>query len=726
MSVIQQIQEKYAKLMAIIIAIALIIFVVMLAFENGGSLLRGSNSDVIGKVNGEEISGPSFRQKVDQYETYLKQQYGPNAGSMVTQQAIQNAWEAEVGQIVLKSELDKLGLRIGKRELGDILYGANPPQELKQQFSNAETGIYDAASAKRQLDQVLKSGTPEQKANINAFISQQEFLRLNEKYSSLLNNSFNYPKWMVEKENTDNSQLSKISFVREVYASIPDSTVTVSDKEVEDYVGKHKDEFKQEESRSIEYVSFSAQPTAGDTAAALKDITTQKAEFDTTADPAGMTVRYGSSIPYTDVYFGKTQLQTANQQMQTSFKDTILTLPKNAVFGPYLEGGNYVMAKMLDSKILPDSIKCRHILLGTADRQGQPLMDDSIAHHLADSIATAIKGGANFDSLEAKFSTDQQAHLTKGEMTFASSVIQGEGFAPEFGKFLMDGKPGDKQVVKTQFGWHYIEILDFIKPEIHFKIAYLAKAIEASSETDANANNAANQFAGQSRSLKAFDDNAEKLKAKGINKLRQDNISPNEYRLQAGESRTFVKAIYAADAGDVLPVERIGDNYVVAAVTEINKKGTQSVAKARPVVESILRNHKKAEQITKKIGSAATLEAVATALGGKQIEVADSLRLANTTPSLVSAEPKVIGAAFNPANKAKISPVIEGTQGVYVIRIDNLTATSLGDANVAEQRKARADQKKMSLMQMMQQGYDPNTAILKEAATIKDNRNKFY
>src|SRR5258708_8355815 len=106
MSVIQQIQEKYAKLMAIIIAIALIIFIVMLAFENGGSLLRGSNSNVVGKVDGQEIDATDFRQKVDQYENYLKQQYGPSAGAMVQQQALQSAWEQEVGRLVLKSELD--------------------------------------------------------------------------------------------------------------------------------------------------------------------------------------------------------------------------------------------------------------------------------------------------------------------------------------------------------------------------------------------------------------------------------------------------------------------------------------------------------------------------------------------------------------------------------------------------------------------------------------------
>ena len=90
---------------------------------------------------------------------------------------------------------------------------------------------------------------------------------MNEKYNSLLTNSSNSPKWLIEKQNADQSQLAKVSLVREFYTSIPDSTVKITDKEIEDYIGKHKKEYKQEESRSVAYVSFSALPTAADTVA---------------------------------------------------------------------------------------------------------------------------------------------------------------------------------------------------------------------------------------------------------------------------------------------------------------------------------------------------------------------------------------------------------------------------------------------------------------------------
>lgn len=727
MSVIQQIQEKYAKVMAIIIAIALLTFVVMLAFENGGSLFRGSAGTVVGKVNGQEIRMKDFQDKVKQHEDYLKNQ--GYTGSGAGQQAVENAWKGEVNRLLMASEINKLGMQIGKRELGDILYGANPPQYLRQLFSDPKTGVYDARLAKSKIDETMRKAKPDQRAELNAYLEDQEFVRMNEKYNSLLSNSINYPKWYVQKQNDDNSQMSRISYVREVYTSIPDSSITISDKEIEDYISEHKDDpqFKQEESRGIAYVAFSALPTASDSAAILKDVENLKAEYDSTNDVEGFLTRYGSAIKFSDDYFAKAELQTANQQMGATFKDTILTLPKGTVYGPYLDGGTYVLAKMVDSKILPDSVKCRHILLGTTDRQGQQLMDDSVAHRLADSIALAIKNGASFDTLNLRYSSDEVAKADKGEMTFSSSQIQGEGFAPEFGQFiLLDGKPGDKKVVHTQFGWHYIEILNFIKPEMHYQIAYMAKPIEASEETEANASNEANKFAGDSRDQKSFDANAEKLKAKGFNKLYEQNITPNAFQLPSlGVSRTFVKNIYAADLGDILAPERVGENWVVAMVTEVNKKGTKTVRLARLMVEPILKNHKKAEIIGKKVAASTTLEAAAQALGGKQIELVDSIRFQGSQASSISFEPKVIGASFNAANKGKISAPIEGTSGVYVIRVEDISATPIVGANVEDQRKMRVQQMQMQYQQMVMQSQEsPALIALQEGATIKDNRNK--
>lgn len=718
MSVIQKIQEKYAKLMAVIIAVALLTFVVMLAFENGGSLFQGGRTNTVGVINGKKIDAVAFSKRIDQQEASMERQGYPS-GAATRQQAIDGAWSQELGRIILTSELDKLGMRIGKKEMGDILYGENAPQDLKQQFTDPQTGVFNAQLAKQQIDQMLKNKqtSAEQKQQFNDYIDQLEFMRLNEKYSSLLSNSSNFPKWLIEKQNADNSQLASISLVREFYTSIPDSAVKVSDKEIEDYISKHKKEFKQEESRSIAYVAFSAQPTAADTAATRERLLALKPGLDSTKDLQQFLEAQGIRTYYNGYINGK--------NIQIAAKDSIFKIPVGSVYGPYIDGGSFSLAKLVGIRTQPDTAKVRHILVATTQRDPQsgqsvPVRDTVVAKKLIDSIQTVINNGSNFDSVAAKLSDDPGSKEKGG----VYENITSGGMVPEFNNFIFGNSTGTKGIVKTEFGYHYIEILSQKGGSPAYNIAYVALPIEASQETDANASNEATLFAGNSRDQKSFDANVEKLKAKGINKAFAQEIKPNDYQVQGlGVSRAFVKSINDAKAGEVLQPERVGENYVVAIVTEVNKKGTQSAAKARLMVEPLLRNHKKAEQIQKKIGTITTLEAIASTLGAKPIEAVDSLRMTGSQSTIVSSEAKVIGASFNPANKGKVVPqAIEGTSGVYVVRVNNVTATAVADANVTEQRKAKYQQAKMMGSYAAQQAIQ----VLQEAADIKDNRSTIY
>jgi len=720
MSVIQKIQDKYAKLMAVIIAVALLTFVVMLAFENGGSLFQGGPSTTVGVVNGTKIDALSFEKSIEQSEARLQQQGYP--ASMARQQAIDMAWGQEKDRIVMSSEFDKLGMQIEKKEVGDILYGPNAPQDLKQQFTDPQTGVYNAQLAKQQIDQMMKSKQtpPQQKEQFNLYVSQLEFSRMSEKYNSLLTNSSNFPKWLIERQNADQSQLAKLSLVREFYTSIPDSTVRITNKEIEEYVSKHKKEYKQEESRSIAYVSFSALPTAADTIATREKLMVLKPELDTTKDLQQFLQTQGVNTYYNSYINGS--------KIQVAAKDSIFKIPVGTVYGPYIDGGSYSLAKLVGVRTQPDTVNVRHILIATTQRDPQSgqtmqVRDSASAKKIIDSIQTAINSGSNFDTIAVKLSEDPGKNdRNSGAYTGGKyENVTAGGMVPEFNDFIFGNPVGTKGIVKTEFGYHYIEILFQKGNSPAYKIAYLAIPIEASQETDANASNAATLFAGDSRDQKSFDANAQKLsKEKGINKLIATNITPNAFQVPGiGISRSFVKRIYDAKLGQGLQPERVGENYVVAIVTEINKEGTQTAAKARMMVEPLLMNRKKAEIIQKKIGPISTLEAASAALGGKAIETADSVRLSGTQTSIVASEPKVIGAAFNPANKGKVVPqAIEGTSGVYVVRVDNVSATAVANANVAEQRKTKYQEAKM-------RGVYPQQ-VLTEAADIKDNRSELY
>lgn len=717
MSIIQDIRDKYAKLTVVLIALALVGFILTDYFSGKSRGMMGGPSKTIGVVNGKKVLFDDFNKKVAQAEESMKAQGYPAAAASA--QAQEQAWNQEISQILLGEEFERLGIDVGKKELGDILYGPNPPQDIKQQFTDEKTGQFNPVLAKQNIDQVLKKGTEEQKANINAYINQLVNLRMADKYFSLLSGTINFPKWMVEKQNADNSQMAKVSLVRETYASIPDSSIKIEDKDIESFVSKNKSLFKQEESRSISFVSFSASPTAKDSAATLNELMNAKERF-SKADSVAQFLA-GEGAPYFDAY-------VSSSAIQIPVKDSIFKLPVGGIYGPYLDGGSYVLAKMIGSKVLPDSVKCRHVLVSNNPQQGG--VEDSIASRRIDSIKTAINGGANWDSMVQKYNPPSDgSRQNKGEMTFSSTQIQDVNFAPEFARFILfDGKPGERKVVKTSFGYHYIEIMSAIKPTVHYKVAYLPKEIIASQETDNAALNDANAFAAESSDIKSFDANYEKtLKAKGIQKGIATDIARTATSVRGleGASRSFVRAIYDADRGEVLKPERIDNNYVVAVVTEAYDEGTMSIARARLAgAEAELRMKKKGELLKNKIGSVTTLEAAIAKLGGnKTIETTDSLRI--SSGSNMSFEPKVLGAAFNPANKGKVVPeVLIGRQGVYVVRVDDQSITPVTSGDVNTQRLSRYQQAKQNLSNQ----YSPNNpmTILRNAATIKDKRSERY
>lgn len=714
MSFIQDIREKYARWAVVAIALSLLGFIMMDALIGRTNMFSGGPSTLMGKVNGQKIKIDIFNKRVQQQENYLLQQRQGNITERDRRGIYEAVWNDLVNQVLLQRELDKLGLEVGKNEVNDILFGANPPQDLRQQFTDEKTGQYDAALAQQQINDMKKRGTPEQIASLNEYINQLEFQRLSEKYNALVVNSINYPRWFLEKQNADRSLVADISYIRVNYTDtlFVDSLLKVTDAEIEEYMKKRKHIYQQDETRSIQYVSFSAAPSAADSLAIKEKLLQLKPEFDTTQDIQKFFAREGNRILFDDSYSNSNNLNAAG-----SDKDSLIAMRTGTMYGPYIFRSDYILAKKIAEKKWPDTVKVRHILIGLTQRdqnnQEIPIRDSATAKKLADSIMNAIAKGSSFDALCRQFSEDPGS---KDKGGVYENVYQGQ-MVPEFNQFIFDNKTGSKGVVKTQFGYHYIEILSQKGSAPVYKFAYLAKPIEASQETDNQANNDANRFAGEARTWQQFEDRYEKeLKPQGIMKLVAGDIKRNDYMVGGLFSRQLVKNIYNAKVGEVLQPIRIGDEYIVAVVTEANKKGLWPASKARPGVERELKNKKKAEVIKQKLGTITSLEEAAQKLN-KTIEKADSIRLLGASPAL-GFENRVLGAAFNPDNKGKTVPeAIAGVSGVYVIRVESVSATPVEAANVDEQRR--------SLYQTAKQTQQYRFAqVLKDAATIKDYRDK--
>lgn len=715
MSIIQQIRERAAWLVFGLIALSLVGFLLMDAFV-GRSRLFGNRSTTIGTINGDKIEYNDFLKLVnDQEDQYKARGYQVNEG--LQQNIRDNVWKQLVEESILSTDYASLGLDVSDKEINDMLVGANAIPDVKQAFTDPKTGVFDAQAAANQINQlrnIYKAGPKKDAKNYEGArrffeesVPQIIKMRLREKYTALLANSTYVPKWMIEKINADNSQIAAISYVNTPYFTVSDSSVKISDDEINTYVSNHKDQFHQEDSRSIAYVVFDAAPTPADSAKIRQQLIDAKKDFAAAENPEVFLTRMASETPYLDAYMGKSRIQVPN-------KDSIFALPKGGLFGPYLDGGDYVIAKKIDEKVLPDSVRARHILVATVNPQsGQQILDDSSAKKKIDSIKNLIENGANFDSLAVKLSDDQGSKEKGGDLGYFTQ----DRMVKEFGDFTFNGKKGDKKVVKSQFGYHYIEILDQKNFEPAFKVAYLSTKIETSPETDQAASGMANLFAGQSRDPKAFEANIQK---DNLRKLLAPDITPAEYSIPGlGANRQLVRWIYDADLGNVSEPYAVGDKYVVALVTEVNKEGTMSAAKARAQVEPILRNQKKADIIIKKLGTPASLEAVAAA-SGQQVQRADSILFSSPYIPNAGQEAKVIGSAFNKQLLGKpVSPLIPGNGGVFVIKVDNVGAKSNPNADLDQQRFTLEQQEKSMVSYRA-------IEVLKKLAKIKDDRGKFF
>jgi peptidyl-prolyl cis-trans isomerase D len=712
MSIIQTIRDRAAWIIIAAIAVALIAFIVQDGFRSRG-FFSGDNT-TLGVVNGTKINAADFEERVKRAEEIYRQQGYP-MNDMMRQNIRESLWNEYVDDAIMKDRYENLGISVSDKELNDILFGQNPPQDLRQQFTDPKTGIYDANAAYQRIQALKKQkNTPAYASFFTQYLPAISKGRQKEKYLSLLGSSVYIPKWLVEKMNADNSQKASVSYVNVPYATVADSAVKVTDEAIKAYITKHPDEYElPEDTRSIEYVMFDAGPTSADSAAILSQVSALKEEFKTTTDVSAFLMRNGSETNYDDAYVLKSKLRSPNL-------DSLVGLADGEVAGPYLENGNYVLAKMMGKRTMPDSVKVRHILIKTAE-QGTPTLADSIAKQRIDSIAAAIKGGADFNAMVLKYSDDEGSKQTGGEYDFTST--QAPGLSKEFAETAFYGKAGDKKVVKVDnqsyAGYHYIEVISQKNFEPAFKIAEFTRAITPSDETVSKANGLASQFAAESRNKKQFDENAKKY---NYNKLIATDIKPLDATINGlGSSREVVRWVYNAEPGDVTETPfQVEDKIVVPVLTRIYEKGLMTVDRARPLVESILRNEEKAKQISAKIGNAATVEAAAQATG-QQVVKNDSIMFNTSFIPNVGQEPKVIGASFNKAFQAKVSPPIAGNGGVYVLKTENVSAVATGGQDIQQQQQEMEQSQKRAYS-------DPRliNEVLKKTVKIKDYRPKFF
>ena len=692
MSIIQNIRDKGAWIIFTIIVIALVAFVL----QDGIGKQGNTTETDLGTVNGVAINKINFEEKLEiQVQNYASQ-------GVKREQLIGFLWNQEIDRILYINEQEKLGITIGNKELTDVLFGTESP--FKQEFTDPNTGEFKVNDAKQAIAQVKKSKNQEQINQIEKlYIEPSIENRLRNKYQALIVKGLQLPTWMVQKQYNESNSIANIDIIGVPYANISDSTIKVTDDEVASYIKENAAAFQVEEaSKSINFVGFSAAPTSTDSTSVLNSITALKADFQAAQDPAVFLNKVGSDLPFYNSFISGKSIQIPN-------KEAIIAAGVGNVYGPYVDGKNYTIAKVIGVKQWPDSASVRHILITTAGQNGQLVRDDSTAKKLIDSIRFAIAGGASFDAMVLKYSEDAGSKEKGGKYEM---FPQAQMVGP-FNDFSFDNSVGTKGVVKTDFGYHYIEVLKQTPRSPAYKIAYLSKVILPSSETIGAASSAAAAFATASKDIKSFNQEAVKLNKQTFPAV---GIKSMDYEIPGlGESRSLVRWVYENDLNSVSEPTEIGDSYFVAIITGEEKAGLASVASAKPQVEGILRDQKKATQI-KQSFKGNTMEAIA-ANAKTVVQPADSINFNYSLIPGIGNEPKLVGAAFNKAFLNKPSAPIAGNAGVFVISVKSQGAKAATQDLVSFESDL--------LNRTRSVIYRTNIA-LKKVAKIKDNRMKVY
>jgi peptidyl-prolyl cis-trans isomerase D len=703
MSVIQRIQNNQKWVFGIL-ALALILFVVQDALYRKGSIF--SNTTTIGKVNGDKIEKSDFDDQVD----FALQMQGQQGQNVTREQLMPNVWTYMVDNTVMNQEYNKLGLTVTSKELGDILFGANPPQWVQQAFADPNTGKFDVNVAKQQFNQIKKRANEQQAAFLSRYIKLTQDQALRQKYQSLVAGAAYIPKWMAEKTTADENAIAKISYVAVPYASVNDSAVKVSDDEIMAYVKDHAKQFQQKEaSRYISYVTFDAKASSADSASVFNQLSNLKAQFAATNNEKSFLAANGSDLPYYASFISKNDIRQ-------TVKDSLFKLSAGQIYGPYVDGNSFVIAKMVAERQMPDSVKVRHILVATRqqtqDGQMVRTMEDSSAKKRLDSAIAELNSGKSWDSVALKYSDDPGSKNKAGVYDFFASGRMVE----TFNDFAFSGNVGEKKVVETPYGYHYVEILAQKGSDPGYKIAYISKPIVVSQETDDAAKNAAGQFAGTSRNYQQFVDNAGKAN-KQIGTTQE--IKENDFAVGSlGDNRQFVRWIYDNKTGNVSDVYSFGDKYVVGVITAVNDAGLPSVQTARPLVEMLVKNEKKAQVIINTKIKGNSLEDVAQN-AGTSVQSADSVSFSSMIIPNLGNEIKVVGAAFNQSIQGKMSTPIAGQTAVILVKGEGVSAKASLGLNPEEARKTAENN-------LRQQISYRSLNALREAAKVKDQRSTFY
>ena len=702
MGIMGFLRERMGKILAFFIGFALLAFIIGEVARSGGSFFRDDRNK-LGEVGGEKVEYDKFTKLFEQNSQQFKQQ---SQQATLTPQFIsyiqENTWNNMISQMILQKEVDKLGLVVGDDEVDAMVNGNNPDPQIVQAFGNPQTGKVDPAKF-NQFKQNLKASKADDpvRAQWDAFIDGLGQNKLNEKYQAIVTNGLYINSLEAKEDYTAKNKLANFKYVTLDYASVPDNKVNITDADYQAYYDEHKNEFKSaQETRTFDYVSFNASPSKTDSADTKTKAEKLATEFKaSTNDSLFVQINSETKVPLAYLHKGR--------GLDPKLDSVMFTAPNGFMVGPYLTLGSYKIAKLVDSRVEPDSIKAHHILI---DPTGMGL---DKAKAKVDSIKKLVDGGKSFAEISAQYATGKTPSVKAEDLgTFGRGRM-----VPEFDDAVFKLKKGDVKMVLSQYGVHLVQIEDTKGESKVVKVALVDVPLKASSTTQTDVYTKAQRFLGN---LTKENFNAE-AKKEGLTTKTAADVNGVAGSIPGVESaRDIVKWAFGAEKGDFSDKVYItGNQYIVAHLVAIKPQGQLSLDDVKKQIEPMVKNKVKAKLLTDKLqaalNGATTIDQVAQKSGAK-VNPIQNIVFANPIIPGSSAEYRVVGAVFG-SKPNKLSKPVEGQQGVFVFTVDSFVNPAAVTNTVREK-----DQLGQALLQRSRSAiFD----ALKDKANVKDYRAKF-